>query len=381
MDERKTQPETVARPEKDIVRLAAVGDLLLVADPRGKKPGRDYGAVLEPVQSTLRGNDIIFGNLECTLAGGGDTIPTEPRVVATEDMVRQIKLAGFNIVTLGNNHSFDCRVEGFRRLRGLLDELGVKHFGAGENMAQAQRPSFMEVKGVRLGFVGAVDTTTGVSDCAGADKFGIAGLDRQSLITQINGLREQCDHVIISLHWGQERFDIPSPKQVELAHALVDAGASLVLGHHAHVLQGRESYRQAGIIYSLGNFIASEVLYADGDVLGWNRKERTGCILLAELDAQRLISVKQIPTYDNGRSIAIDRSGWGEKHIVRLNRALERGITLKQYQRERFRVNKVMPSLRYFRWSWLKTLNWRKFLNKLGRLTGRGKKPPNKSAS
>ena len=217
----------------------------------------------------------------------------------------------------------------------------------------------MEVKGVRLAFIGTVDLKTGVSDPAGADKFGIAGLEPQGLIDQISRLRDQCDHVIVSLHWGQERFDIPSPDQVELAHALVDAGASLVLGHHAHVLQGRQSYRNAGIFYSLGNFIASEVLYTNGDAITWNRKERTGCILLAELDAERVINVKQIPTCDTGRAVEIDRSGWGEKHIGRLNRLVERGISLKQYRREHFRVNTIIPVLRYFRWSKLKTLRWR----------------------
>jgi poly-gamma-glutamate synthesis protein (capsule biosynthesis protein) len=150
-----------------------------------------------------------------------------------------------------------------------------------------------------------------------------------------------------------------------MARKLVEAGAALVVGHHPHVLQGMERHGEGAIVYSLGNFIASEVLFTSGDKVTWNRTERTGCILRAELDGKKLLSVEQIPTYDSGQSVEIDRTDFGRKHIARLNQALERGITLKRYRWEHFRVMTLRPILRYLKWSRLKTLRWRQIKNAL----------------
>jgi len=350
------------------IRLAAVGDLLLVSDPRGKIPPRPIEFVLAGIKPHLRANDIVLGNLECTLPGNGATVSTEPRVVATESMIRAVHEAGFNIVSLANNHTFDCRQEGFDNLRALLNEMGITYFGAGNNSAEAQAPAFQEVQGIRLAFLGAVEQSTGVSDPALIDKPGMAVLDLDHLLEQIPRLHRECHHVIVSLHWGEERLDIPSPRQVAQARALIDAGASVVLGHHAHVLQGMERYKNGVIAYSLGNFLASEVYFTDGDAVRWNRKGRTGCLLQIELNAEGIAAVDQIPTYDSGTLVAIDSSHYGARHTARLNRAVERGITENQYRRERFRVNVLVPALRYVRWSKLKTLRWRQIRKGLAAL-------------
>ena len=340
-------PLPVLSALNDPVRLAAVGDLLLVKDPRGKVEPRDYEQVLAGVKSILTPCDIVLGNLECTLDAGVGTVPTEPRVIATEQMVRQIRAAGINVVTLANNHTFDGMREGFHRLRELLDELGIAHFGAADNRAEAEAPAVLEVRGTRLAFIGAVDDRTGVSDAAGLNRAGIATLDEDRMTEQLRRLSAEFDHVIVSLHWGEERVNIPSPSQVRLARALVEAGASLVVGHHPHVLQGMESYGTGAIVYSLGNFIASEVLFTSGDAVTWNRTERTGCILRAELERKKILKLEQIPTYDSGKAVEIDQTGFGSKRITRLNRAVRRGITLRRYRWEHFRVKTLKPILGY----------------------------------
>jgi poly-gamma-glutamate synthesis protein (capsule biosynthesis protein) len=162
--------------------------------------------------------------------------------------------------------------------------------------------------------------------------------------------------VIVSLHWGEERLLIPSPAQVEQAHALVEAGASLILGHHSHVIQGLEVCRGAPIIYSLGNFVVFEVPYTDGDRLTWNRAERTGCILRCDLAANEARNISQVPTYYDGYGIHIDRSGFGNRVVARANRALARGVTPARYRREYFWVKTVLPILSHLRWSRLKRL-------------------------
>ena len=266
------------------IQLAAVGDILLCTDPRGQVRPRDGKKLFAGVRSTFAQSDIVFGNLECTLEGDGGTVPTEPRVVSPAELIRSVKAAGIQVVTLANNHAFDCHQAGFHNTRRLLEEIDIAYFGAGDTLTEASAPMILEVEGIRLGFIGAVDRSTGIRQFVEQEGCEVAPLDIERLAAQIGELRDEVDHVIVSVHWGEERFQIPSPNQIEQAHRLVDDGASLVLGHHPHVLQGMERYQGAIIIYSLGNFVASEVLYSDGYAITWNRTERTGCILQVEMD-------------------------------------------------------------------------------------------------
>ena len=338
------------------VRLAALGDLLLTAGADGRGPCRDPAALFAEARPLFAGADLVVGNLECTLRGDGACVPTEPRVVAAEDLVRAVAAAGIRVVSLANNHMFDCGVEGCRRLRGLLNELGVTHFGAGDSEEAAAAPAIVEVRGMRLGFLGAADPRTGPSGFADGDAPGVAPLRPKDLAERVRRLRPGVDHVVVSLHWGEERLSIPSPAQMEQARALAEAGASLVLGHHPHVLQGLEVHRGAAIVYSLGNFVACEVPFSDGDRLTWNRTERTGCVLQVELAPGTVRVVGQVPTYDDGRAVSADRTGFGDRRIARVNRAVARGITPGQYRRERFWVKTVLPALHHLRWSELKRL-------------------------
>jgi hypothetical protein len=352
-----------------LVRFAAVGDLLLAPDPAGTPYLRDPGLISPEVRAVLAECDVVFGNLECTLPGDGRSVPAEPRVIATPELVRAVKAAGFTVVTLANNHTFDCFQPGYENLRGLLEELGLPHFGAGMNLDEAAAPAILETHGLRLAFLGAVDHLSGPYQFATPHQWGVAPLDVDRLTRQIRDLRPHADHVLVSLHWGEERFLIPSPTQIDQAHALVEAGASLVLGHHPHVLQGLEIRRGAPIAYSLGNFIADEVYFTDGDAVRWNRAGRTGCILLAELGPDATVAnVRQVPTYDPGRAVELDHSSFGPRRIAKASRALARGVTLRRYRREHLWVKTIKPILDHLRWSKLKTLRFRHVRSALHRL-------------
>ena len=351
---------------KGVIRVAAVGDLLLAPGPAGTPYLRDLGLVSPEVRALLAECDVVFGNLECTLAGDGRCIPAEPRVIGTSELVRAVKAAGFSVVTLANNHTFDCFQSGYENLRGLLKELGLPHFGAGMDLDEAAAPAILEANGLRVAFLGAVDQRSGPYQFATVNGWGVASLDIDRLARQIRDLRSQVDQVLVSLHWGEERFLIPSPTQVEQAHALVDAGASMVLGHHPHVIQGLEIRRGTPIVYSLGNFIADEVYFTSGDAVRWNRTGRTGCILLAELGANgTAANVRQVPTYDPGRTVELDQSGFGQRRIDKTRRAIARGVTLGRYRREHLWVKTVKPILDHLRWSKLKRVRFRHVRNAL----------------
>ena len=125
-----------------LVRFAAVGDLLLAPPPAGHPYPRSLELISPPVRTLFEQCHVVFGNLECTLPGDGRQIPLEPRVVATSALVRAVKRAGLSIVTLANNHTFDCLEPGFENLRSLLGTIGLPHFGAGMNLDEGRPQRF-----------------------------------------------------------------------------------------------------------------------------------------------------------------------------------------------------------------------------------------------
>lgn len=343
----------MALPET--IRLAAVGDLLFTTNPLTNQPERGLEAISDEVRELFAACDIVLANLECTLPG--DTkIPTEPRLFASETQLQSLIQAGVNVVSLGNNHAFDGGDAGFRRLTDNLDELGIAWCGAGLDLAEASRPVILDVKGTRIAILAVVDGSSGMYRFAGDSSSGVAPLDTKVLCKQIQRLRSEVDHVIVTPHWGEERFRFPFPAQVEQARRFVEAGASLVLGHHPHVLQGLEQYRQAPIVYSLGNFLANRVYWESGDFLTWNDFERTGCILVAELDSGGIRAVEQSPVFDDGATLRIDRSARAAGYLRRANRYLQGGITPALCRRESFRVRTLLPILAYLRWAKLRRL-------------------------
>ncbi len=336
---------------------------MLCSKPGEATPSRGLETLSKGIRDILASADIVFGNLECTLSGP-ETIQTEPRLISTEQQVRSVKAAGIHAVSLGNNHMFDCMDAGFQRTADLLDELQIPWCGAGRDLSQALEPAIVAANGVRLAFLGVVDATTGISRFAGHSTSGVTPLDTEMICRRIRDLKHQVDHVIVSPHWGTERFRFPSPDQIEQAHAFIDAGASMVLGHHPHVMQGMEQYQGKPIIYSLGNFFSNTVYFSDKDEeLIWSRFERTGCILTAELESAEIITFSQIPTFDDGRTVEVEKSGQGARYIEKANRLLERGVTAKRYERERFRVQIVKPILNHLRWSQLHKLRPRHIIN------------------
>ncbi len=339
---------------KNSIRFAAVGDLLLTAMP-GDSAARGLEALSEDIRALFASCDVVFANLECTLPGN-TSVPTEPLVLSTEEQIRSLKDAGVNIVTLGNNHAFDCLDEGFHKVSGILADIGIPWCGAGANLEEAARPVIIEKNGVSVAFLGVVGKSSGPHRFADESVGGVAPIDVEHICQSITQIKEKVDHVIISPHWGMERFRIPSGEQIVQAKAFIDAGASMILGHHPHVLQGVEIYNGAPIAYSLGNFLANNVYWKDGDQLEWSRFERTGLILVAELRTDCVSNIEQIPVYDDGLSISIDKSGRGDRYLYKANHLLHKGITTKIYNREKFYIQAVKPIVAQLKWSKLRRI-------------------------
>jgi poly-gamma-glutamate synthesis protein (capsule biosynthesis protein) len=176
--------------------------------------------------------------------------------------------AGFDIVSLANNHGMDDGPESLRQGLDLLRAAGVERLGAGLNEGEARTAVIREVNGLRLAFLGyvhvpveAIGNFDTESWTATEDMPGLAWARPEWIVEDITAVREQADLVIVVLHSGYEYIEPPSPIQMELSQVAINAGADLVIGHHAHVLQGIQFYNGGVIVYGLGNF-AFEI---DGD--------------------------------------------------------------------------------------------------------------------
>jgi len=249
--------------EPSPVTLAAVGDVALARRVAGYIEERGLDYPLGAVAGVLGEADLTFANLEAALAEAGNPIPGKGIWLrGRPEYVEALVDAGIDVVSLANNHILDYDSPALEETLALLRSRGIAAVGAGADAEEASEPLYAEVGGLRLVFL----AYTRYADifwswdyprtfAAAEDLPGVVGLDPARVVQDIRRVRDEADLVVVSLHWGEEDVHQPRPDQVEMAHAFVDAGASVVLGHHPHVLQGVEVYRGSPIFYSLGNFV------------------------------------------------------------------------------------------------------------------------------
>jgi poly-gamma-glutamate synthesis protein (capsule biosynthesis protein) len=166
--------------------------------------------------------------------------------------IDSIKYAGFNLLSLANNHILDWGATGIQETCSILDKAGITYAGAGNNLDDARRPAIIEINKVTVGFLAYSMRGPHI---ATHNSPGAAPIDESVIISDIADLRRSVDIIIISLHFGMIYTDYPNLRQQRLCHLIIDSGASLILGHHPHVLQGIETYKGCIIAYSLGEFI------------------------------------------------------------------------------------------------------------------------------
>ncbi len=244
--------------------ITAVGDIMLAGKwvPFLRKKGYDYP--FNSVRKELAASDINLANLESPIAEGGvEYSEKQFRFRAEPQAAKSIRAAGFNLVTLANNHSMDFGGEALAETLHHLNNNGIAWIGAGINLSEARKMVLYTIKGKKIAFLG-YSLTRPVEFYAGRDRPGTAPGYEKLVTADITNARRQADYVIVSFHWGREASDSVQPYQRTAAHKAIEAGADVIIGHHPHVLQGVERYRNGLIFYSLGNFtFASKSTVAD----------------------------------------------------------------------------------------------------------------------
>lgn len=235
-------------------RIAAVGDIMLGGSAAAyMQDGFDYA--FAATKSYLQNADITIGNLETALTEqDNDWVDKQYRFRNPPALAHALAKAGFDLVSLANNHSMDFGPDGLADTLSALDKAGVKVHGAGFSMAEARKPVLVTLaNGLTIAFL-AYSNTFPEQFWATEEAPGTAFGRKEHVIEDVTKAKAQADRVVVSFHWGREKMQELRGYQPLLAHAAIDAGASLVLGHHPHILQGIERYNDGLVLYSLGNF-------------------------------------------------------------------------------------------------------------------------------
>ena len=244
----------------------AVGDIML---------GRTIGELIETesieapfvdTAETLRLADITLGNLECPVSDRGTPEEKKYTFLAPLEAGESLAYAGFDVVSLANNHILDFGLLALEDTLNTLTENDILGVGAGMDENAAYQPVFIEKNGLRLAFLAFMDIPlTEDFDYlnweAESDQPGVAWAHAEKIETCVQQAKQQADLVIVLVHNGYEIMQKVSAEQQDVAHLAIDSGASLVIGSHPHVLQRIEEYHDGLIVYSMGNFVFDNFLF------------------------------------------------------------------------------------------------------------------------
>jgi len=250
--------QTSKRPAR--VSLVAVGDALIhegvYKDAYQKDGTYDFRPMLEPVKPLIAGYDLRYYNQETIICGGAPS--TYPTFCTPDAIGDAFDDAGFNLVSLANNHTLD------KGAKGVLYSVSywqkrphmVTHGQANSHEMRA-RPVLFEKNGMRFAFFSYTTATNGIPVPAGKEYL-VNLYERDAVAREIAAVKDSVDAVIIAMHWGVEYVHEPNAEQLRIARELADMGVTLVLGAHPHVVQSMEWLDDTFVVYSLGNFLSNQ---------------------------------------------------------------------------------------------------------------------------
>ncbi|KOR86208.1 capsular biosynthesis protein [Bacillus sp. FJAT-22058] len=274
---RAEEVKTVATKSDQPLTMTMVGDVMMgrYVEEVTEKHGHEY--LFRYMKPYFANSDYVSGNYEHTAlkedVSNYKEADTPIRLNSNTSGVEAVKDAGFSVVSLANNHMMDYEEQG---LLDTIDEFkssDMHYVGVGSNTAEAKNSiDYADVNGVRVATLGFTDVY-GKDAVSKNDKAGLLNSNPDLLFEMIGKARDakqgNADLVVVNMHWGQEYSTSTTDRQKDLAKAIIDAGADIIIGHHPHVLQSFDVYKDGIIFYSLGNFIFDQ---------GWTRTKDSAMV-------------------------------------------------------------------------------------------------------
>ena len=272
--------------------LIAVGDIMLSRSVEESMiKHNNFTLPFALLASTTAAADITFGNLETPIIAGRPILPGEFSFRTDPKAVAGLKFGGFDILSLANNHTANFGQAGFTSTFFELDKAGIKYVGAGASQPEIAKPVIIEKNGLKFGFLAYTYGQASTQFMLSSAKIANVNFAREENIrNDIAKLKPQVDFIIVSLHDGTEYSFTPNKSQIDFAHAAVDAGADLIIGHHPHVVETVENYQGKYIFYSLGNFIFDQL---------WSQETQQGLMVKIVFGPKQIKQIEFIPVKIN----------------------------------------------------------------------------------
>jgi poly-gamma-glutamate synthesis protein (capsule biosynthesis protein) len=308
------------------MKIIISGDIALCRSVEQKiLKGQGY-QIAQGCRELLNNADLFLANIECPLT---DSNTPQWNYFLTLKGSRQAgKLLGelgVDIASLANNHIADYGLRGLKDTISVLEEQKINFVGAGYTPDEARAPLIFERSGCKIGILALAQPEI---SAAKNGSWGAGVLEDNYAIVKMKELASSVDVAIAYLHFGVEFFEHPTPHQVRLCRALIDAGARMVVGHHPHVSQGYEYYKDGFIAYSLGNFIF--------DMPGDSRKfSGMGLLVNADIDKKGVhkLDIIKFDSKNGNPSIYTGKElDDAERHLAKLSSVLkDRNALMKSY--------------------------------------------------
>lgn len=279
---------------EDTIKVGMIGDILL------HLPLYNYKSFLpsfEPVREELESLDILIANQESIPAGSEFGLSGYPDFSSPAHIVRDLKEVGVDLISMANNHTLDQEEAGVLATINHMKSYDMPYVGAYESLEDLQTDRIFQVDNISFGFLSYTYGTNGHETPSGKDYL-VNRIDEERILKDIGALKQKVDFVVVSMHWGTEYELEPNGEQKDLAKIMADAGASIIFGHHPHVIQPYElvttsSGNRAHVFYSLGNFFSAQ------------KTENTNIGGIAKIEVLRkTINGKQVLSIENPRFVS-----------------------------------------------------------------------------
>ena len=347
------------------IKLAVVGDVFLGRPlPRGRS-----GDLFAQMASA----DVTFVNLESPYSERGYPAEKYTFLRSPPELIAELNVMGVDVVTLANNHMLDYGYDALFDTLDLLDARNVKRCGAGRNLREAYAPAIVEADGIRIAFIG-FSSTLPLGCAAGNERPGLAPIhifsafvlepsprtqeqpgtpppvktfplqdDITRMQKEIAAAKEKADFVVVAGHWGLASRHELAEYQPAVGHALIDAGADVVIGHHSHTLQAIEIYSGKPIFYSVGNFIFHDLPGKGNPQLSYggvmtpnlikNRMPRETALFELHVEKKGLSQVSIVPAWINDDGNPMLATGDQSRRVLDLLDSVSRpfGTTIKRH--------------------------------------------------
>jgi poly-gamma-glutamate synthesis protein (capsule biosynthesis protein) len=236
------------------MKILISGDFCPIGRNASFVENEDYSSLFNGFEHQIKDVDYAIVNLECPITSSKTPIRKTGPCIKYENTntFKALKYAGFDLLTLANNHIQDYGSQGVMDTINGAQELGLEIIGAGSNFERAREPLIKDINGVIVGFLNFSENEFCAATAVDAGAYTLDILDN---LNQIKQLKLNCEKIILIYHGGREHYQLPTPDQRKRFRFFIEHGVDAIIAHHTHCFSGFEYYQDKPIVYSLGNFI------------------------------------------------------------------------------------------------------------------------------